>query len=249
MDDPSGRLAALRRSYLFEGMTAEALEPLARAAAVRRVRRNEPLWQIGDPADDIYVVVDGEVKDAVVNLDGDEVVHFIHGPGMTVGEPGYMAMERDRIVQVVATQPATLLRLDRRDLDPFLVAHPEVVQRIAQRLASNTRYQTNLISTLLTRPLVDRVVLRLLELADTNAAATDGLRTPEISQSLLAAMVGVSRENVNRALGALVATGAIRRIGGRYEILDEGALRRMVARDWHPARLRDKRTRADGAEV
>ena len=43
------------------------------------------------------------------------------------------------------------------------------------------------------------------------ACATGLAVIPEISQSTLAAMTGVSRENVNRALAVLTAEGAIRR--------------------------------------
>ena len=63
-----------------------------------------------------------------------------------------------------------------------------------ERLAANTRWQTNLISALATRPLADRLVLRLLELADTNCAdGSRAVRTPKVSQVTLAAMTGVSR--------------------------------------------------------
>ena len=65
--------------------------------------------------------------------------------------------------------------------------------------------------------------------------------TPKISQSTLAAMVGVSREDVNRALAALVSGGAIRREGGRYILIDETALREQVTRDWPMSNRRDRR--------
>ena len=67
-----------------------------------------------------------------------------------------------------------------------------------------------MISSLATKPLVDRLVLRLLELVDSGPERRRLRSTPRISQSTLAAMVGVSRENVNRALAGLVASGAIR---------------------------------------
>jgi DNA-binding GntR family transcriptional regulator len=54
-------------------------------------------------------------------------------------------------------------------------------------------------------------------------------------------MVGVSRENVNRALSALVSDGLIRRDGGGYVLVDEEALRDIVARDFHRTLPRDIR--------
>jgi CRP-like cAMP-binding protein len=94
---PEGRLVSVRRSneiltglsrsYLFEDMTAGGLEPLAALATTRRLVRGESVWRVGDPADEVYLVLSGEVKDSVVDADGYEVIHFVHGPGMTLRTP------------------------------------------------------------------------------------------------------------------------------------------------------------------
>jgi CRP/FNR family cyclic AMP-dependent transcriptional regulator len=237
-------LAGLRKSYLFEGMTAEEIGPLAATATMRALVRDERLCHLGDPADEIWVVLSGEVKDSVVDADGFEVIHFVHGPGMTLGEPGFFAVERTRIVEVIAVEPSTVIRLDRRNLVPFMAQYPQVKDRVLETLASNTRWQTTMISSSARRPLTDRLILRLLELAESSPEHSAGVAiTPKISQSTLAAMVGVSRENVNRALSALANDGSIRQEGGRYILVDEARLRREVARDWPLAGRRDRRAR------
>ena len=232
----------LSRSYLFEGLTAEEIEPLAVISRERRVVRGEYVFHAGDPADELWVVVSGEVKDCVVDMDGNEVVHFVHGPGMTFGEPGFFAHDHVRIVDVIAVLPTTLIRLDRADLVPFMEHHPILKDRALEALASNSRFQANLISSLLTRPLVDRLVLRLLELVDSGPERRAGEAvTPKITQSTLAAMIGVSRENVNRALAALALDGSIRLEDGRYVLVDEQRLRREVAQGWPLPARRDRR--------
>jgi CRP/FNR family cyclic AMP-dependent transcriptional regulator len=236
------RLAGLRRSYLFEDLTIEQIAPLAATATTRALVRGERLCHLGDPADEIWVVLSGEVKDSVVDAEGYEVIHFVHGPGMTLGEPGFFAVERTRIVEVIAVEPSTVIRLDRRDLVPFMAKHPQVKDRVLEALASNTRWQSTMIASAARRPLNDRLILRLLELAESSPdRRSSGAITPKISQSTLAAMVGVSRENVNRALAALTADGSIRQEGGRYVLVEEERLRREVARDWPLAGRRDRR--------
>jgi CRP-like cAMP-binding protein len=111
-------LAGLFRSYLFENLTPEDLGPLAAAATTRVLVRGERLCHLGDPADEIWVLLSGEVKDSVVDADGYEVIHFVHGPGMTLGEPGFFCIERTRIVDVIAVKPTEVIRLHRRDLGP-----------------------------------------------------------------------------------------------------------------------------------
>jgi CRP/FNR family transcriptional regulator, cyclic AMP receptor protein len=243
MTDRQEVVAGLVRSYLFEGMTSEQVEPLAEVSATRRLVRGEYVWHAGDPADELWVVLAGEVKDCIVDLDGNEVIHFVHGPGMTLGEPGFFSQERYRILDSVAMMPSTLIRLARADLWPFLELHSVVKDRALEALASDLRFQTNLISSLLTRPLAQRLVFRLLELIDSTPEGRSGQAvSPKITQSTLAAMIGVSRENVNRALAALALDGSIRIEGGRYVLVDEERLRREVAQGWPLGLRRDRGT-------
>jgi CRP-like cAMP-binding protein len=239
---PYDVLGGLSRSYLFEDLTAEDLAPLAAVVTTRQLVRGETLFRVGDPAHEICVILSGELKDCVVDVDGNEVVHFLHGPGMALGEPGYFAVDHRRLVEVIAVAPAMVILLGRREFEPFLRRHPCIKDRVLEKLASNTRWQTTMISSLLSRSLRDRLVLRLLEMVDSAPEKVAGLSvTPKLSQSTLAAMVGVSRENVNRALSALAATGSIRREAGRYVLVDEDRLRRELARDWPLAWRRDQR--------
>jgi CRP-like cAMP-binding protein len=99
-------------------------------------------------------------------------------------------------------------------------------------LATNSRWQTSIITSAARRPLRDRLLLRLVELADaTPQGQGPKAITPRISQSTLAAMIGVSRENVNRALAVLAIDGLVRQEDSRYVLLDEEALRESLSQD------------------
>ena len=165
LSDVAGGLA---RSYLFEDLTADELAPLAAVVTTRRLVRGESLCRVGERSDEIYVVVSGEVKDSVVDAAGVEVIHFLHGPGMTIGEPGFFAVDHDRLVELIAVVPSVVIRLGRRELEPFITRHPAIKDRILEKLASQTRWQTTMMSSLLSRSLTDRLVLRLLELVDSS---------------------------------------------------------------------------------
>jgi CRP-like cAMP-binding protein len=240
--DSSDILRGLARSYLFEELGEVAIAPLAEVVTTRRYVRGEYVWHIGDPAEEICVVLDGEVKDSVVDVDGFELVHFVHGPGMTFGEPGFFAVDRHRVVDNVALEPTVLIRLPRRELQPFIDLYPVIKDRVLERLASDLRWQSSMIMSVFRRSLADRVGLRLLELVDSSTATDGDPVTPKISQSTLASMIGVSRENVNRALAGLVNDGLVRNDHGRYVIVDKAALRERIGRDWPSVLRRDRRT-------
>lgn len=231
--------SALARSYLLDELPAEALDPVVPLVRVRRLVRGETLFRAGGPANELYVLADGEAKTSVVNMDGEEVVHALHGPGNTFGEPGFFSVERTRIVGVSATMSTTVLILDRPVVERLLAGHPELKDKALERLAGATRWQTTMIATFATRPLERRLLLQIVELAESGGA--DGSTTPEVTQSTLAAMVGASRENVNRALTALAVRGMIRKVGRRYALVDQHAARSELAQDFPLGRQRDRR--------
>ena len=70
--------------------------------------------------------------------------------------------------------------------------------------------------------------------------------TPKIAQSTLAAMVGVSRENTNRALAALAAEGSVRIEAGRYVLPDPERLRSEVSNGGPLLWRRNRRSDAAG---
>ena len=234
-------LRGLSRSYLFEGLAAETLAPLAEAATSRELVRGEHLWRPEDPANELYVMASGETKSYLSGPNGEELVHLLHGPGMTFGEPGYFSVERMRAVANMATSPAVVIRLDRRELDPFLDRNPSTLRRALEGLAGIARWYGGRVMALELRPLRDRILLWLLDLVESPESGDGQAVTAAISQTTLAAMTGVSRENVNRALAELMADGTLRREGNRYVLVDERKLRAEIARDWPVLWSRDKR--------
>jgi CRP-like cAMP-binding protein len=227
--DPD-RIALLLGTYLFEDLSPAEVEPLARSATIRHAARGEYVHHVGDPADELYLVASGQLKDSIVTEDGDEWSNAFFGAGMLIGEPGFFATERNRVMAVIAVEPTTLLVLGRDALEPFLARHQRVLERALEGLAFITRGQTRLITALSRRSLKERLLLRLFELAETNVRGDGDVGvTPKVSQSTLAAMVGVSRENVNRALGALAAEGTIRIEDGRYVLPDLESLRLEIS--------------------
>jgi len=226
------RVRLLLSTPLFRDAPAVELEPLARAGSVRRPVRGEHVFESGDPADAIYVVASGQLKDAIYGEDGAEVVHSLWEPGMVLGEVSFLA-RLPRVMSLVALEPSVLLVLPREAVMSFLAAQPAVVMKLLEHVASTSRWQTQMIASLARRPLADRVLLRLLDLAESNGSIDrDTAVAPHVSQSTLAAMVGASRENVNRALAGLTAAGTVRADGGRYTIPDPDEVRRSIIDGW-----------------
>ena len=158
------RVSLLLGTSLFDDLSPAELEPLARAASIRRVVRGEHVFEAGDPADALYIVASGQLRDAIYSDEGAEITHSLWEPGQCFGEVGFFAPSRTRVMSVLALEPSTLLILGREPLTAFLERHPSVAMKLLEKMATTSQWQTGMFLTLARRPLADQVVLRLLDL-------------------------------------------------------------------------------------
>jgi CRP-like cAMP-binding protein/uncharacterized membrane protein YdbT with pleckstrin-like domain len=88
----------------------------------RRLARDQRAFERGQPADDLYFVLDGRVREVETDPDGKEIVHRYAGPGEYLGRYALLTSEPFR-VSAVADEDAVLLKIPLRHLHPILFAH------------------------------------------------------------------------------------------------------------------------------
>jgi hypothetical protein len=131
------------------------------------------------------------------------------------------------VISIAATEASEVTSIEREVLIEFLQRHPPAMLRMLQGLAEYVRADAHEMTNIAYRQIRERLAVQLLELAD---AAPKPAQTLTLSQTTLAAMIGATRENVNRALAGIVADGHIRTRGRSLTILDPAGLRRLGAR-------------------
>lgn len=135
-------LEALSAARLFVGLSADALEFAASAARRIDLEAGTKLWQQGDEADGLYLIVTGEVAISS-RLPGDREVELARlGPGETMGELSLLD-GGVRTAGARTTAPTTMLVVGRREFASLLSASQpsafalrrSVVRTVAGRLA------------------------------------------------------------------------------------------------------------------
>ena len=220
----------LLNTYLFQDLTPAELEPIARLALVRTYRRGEFVFRVGDPSLALHVVAAGQLKESVVTADGDEIVTEIFTVGAVFGEPGLFSQGGGRVVDVEAMQSSEVVSIARKPLIDFLLSHPPAVPRMLEGLAAQARTTVEDLSNVAFRSIQERLVVKLLELSETHGEREANGTTIRLhlSQATLAAMIGASRENVNRALNLLAEVGEVRPHANQVVLLDLPALYRRA---------------------
>jgi CRP/FNR family transcriptional regulator, cyclic AMP receptor protein len=203
---------ALGRCRLFAGMGPEPLRAMARTLRARRFRRGEVLFHEGDPGDALFVVASGAVKVVVPSEDGEEAILATLRRGDFLGELALLD-GAPRSASAVALEPTETLALPRDQFLSLVATEPAIRDALMASLAGELRRLTTHVAELHFLDLTGRLAARLSRLAEEHGEPMpDGavrLDAP-LTQSDLAAMIGATRQSVNKLLGEFEADGLLR---------------------------------------
>jgi CRP/FNR family cyclic AMP-dependent transcriptional regulator len=200
-------------------------EPIRRLGASRRYRKSEFVYRQGSHISAVYEVISGQVTVSTAGPENAERVLSIAGPGAGFGESGcfdglpayasarasvdsrILVIPRSAVIEAGTREPAILIEMMRRLARKQRLMHMHVV---ADGLSARGK---------------------LLLLLDHMAAAygqaqPDGTTLLRVKPTIeeMAAMMGVTRVTMSRAVSALVEDGVIAKRGRALVILDTSAV-------------------------
>jgi CRP/FNR family cyclic AMP-dependent transcriptional regulator len=176
------------------------------------------LFLAGDPGDGCYRVNEGLLKVSIASASGAERILAILGPGSIVGD---MAMidGRPRSASVSALRDCNMSFVSRAAFEAFADKQPEIYKFLVGLLAERVRETDQLVAAGSFLPPKGRVARALLDLAKAFGRDVGGGRIviqQKISQSDVAAMAGIARENVSRILNEWMRSKLVTRLSGYY---------------------------------
>ena len=232
---PSDRdpvVVALARCPLFAGLGEDDLIGLAREMRSRRFRRGEVLFHQGDPGDALFVVTSGAVKISLPSEEGDEAIIATIDAGSFFGELALLDWA-PRSATAIALEPTETLTLARGRFRELIAAEPALRDALLSALAAELRRLTTHVQELHFLDITGRLAARLSHLAASQGTPTaDGairLDAP-LTQSDLAAMIGATRQSVNKLLGTFADDRLLRLERDAIIILDRDGLARISRR-------------------
>lgn len=182
------------------------------------------------PGNTLYLVESGRVRIFLLSEEGQEITLNFHGPDECFGELALLD-NLPRSAGAVTLEPTVVYTLHREDFLRHLHTHPHIAESILTILSHRLRQLTDYTETLAFFDVYDRVVAKLLDLADRYGVAGDGILIDlPLTQGELATWVVASRERVNKALGLLRDRCLINVDGKQITILDPDGLRRQIYR-------------------
>lgn len=205
-------LDALATIPFFAGLEPDALARLAASMRSRRFRRGEVIFHVGDPGDALFVIVEGEVKISLPSETGDEAILATLRAGDVFGELALLD-GAPRSASATALAPTETVVLPRDRFRDLIASEAGVRDALLASIAGELRRLTTHVEELHFLDITGRLAARLVRLAHEGGTdLPDGgirLRT-NLTQGDLAAMVGCTRQSVNKLLGQFIDDGLIR---------------------------------------
>jgi CRP/FNR family cyclic AMP-dependent transcriptional regulator len=210
--------------------------PLLRAVAtadhelIRRGSRigiygsGDAIYRQGAASRALALLIDGRAKLSVPSLHGKELVVSLIEPGQSFGEIGFLD-GLPRSLDATAILPSRVLLVRRAVLLEVMRRTPAFSMAFAEAMCRRLRRTTAAVQQAVFYGVEARLAECLLNLPKTlNANDRANVQVITVWQHELAAMVGVTRESINKHLRAWHARDLVRLSRGRVALIDVAGL-------------------------
>ena len=215
----------LTNHFVFDALSDGDIGLLLDNTHSKKYVADEVIFFKGDPTTGMMAVVSGCVQIRIVSEDGKQLVLNTMREGEMLGEIGVLD-GGDRTADAVAVEPTELLTIDRRAFLDLINRNPGFSMTLMEILCSRIRGTSEQAEDLALLDLRKRLAKKLLSLAGEKSSGPDGGKAIiGHSQQDLASMVGITRESINKHLGAWAKDGLIAVSRNEIEIVDEQGLR------------------------
>ncbi len=195
---------------LFRGVAPTEVMALCERLDRLRFGAGQLIFEQGEPAELLYIIVNGKVKIGTSSGDGRENLFSILGPSDMFGELGLLD-PGPRTSSARALTDVEVMTMDRALLREWIAPRPDVAEQLMRVLARRLRRMTTSRADLVFTDAPGRVAKLLLRLAQRFGVQRDGSVAVDhdLTQDEIAQLVGSSRETVNKVLSDFTSRGWI----------------------------------------
>jgi len=187
----------------------------------RVYRAGQSIYRQNSPGIEMYRLISGTVKISVLRPDGHQITYTLFEPGDCFGQTSLI----DGCPRPQSTEAASVIEVGVLTLTDFRTlceTYPAFLHAVACLLSAQLRVLAQNYEMASLDALPVRIVRKILQihLGSPRPLSAGAAPCVHLSQSELAAMVGVSRQSVNRVLAKLQRDGLIQRDYGALRIVD-----------------------------
>lgn len=214
----------LSRFFMFSELSPEQIGLLAEHCQLVEAVRGNYIFNRGDQARGLFLLLSGQLKLGVTSPQGSEKVISIVYPGESFGE-AVLFMERQFPVYAQATQDAQLLLVSKQGIFSLLDSDPVVARKMLAGLSVRMHQLVQDIGMLSLQSSVQRFIGYLLQIS-AQAPNASSVTLPA-SKTMIASLLNLTPETLSRTMTKLQQLGLIEVNGKDITITDVAKLRNV----------------------
>ena len=226
--------ALLKESLLFKALKEKELEMLCNAATVHHFDKESYLFHANDPANHVFVLLEGVVHLNQLTPKGQQVIMHYLSPG---DEIGILSLFPDQMYPVTAVAAAncTILKWSGETMSELVKKYPQIALNALQMMTERFITLQNQFRQLATERVEQRIARTILQIAaKTGKTVKNGVRlTPSPSRQQIAEMTGTTLYTVSRICSQWEKENLLQTNRRSLLLKNEEALRR-IAEDNRP---------------
>ena len=199
----SHEISLIRGLDIFNDVSESNFESLMQAAFLQRFPPHVELIAEGDPADFLHVVVDGGVELFATASSRETSMEIVHPVSTFI----LAAVLRDQpcLMSARTIANARILMIPSENVRTIFAQDADFARAVVRELSGRYRTMVKSLKNQKLRNAVERLANYLLQ--KEAAQGSEGEVTLEIDKRTLAALVGMTPENLSRAFGTLKPYG------------------------------------------
>jgi len=225
----AANIQSLKNIPIFSSLSKTHLEELSKIMLEKTYRKNQVIFDQGDPGSSLIVIKSGLVKISLVDSNNHEFIIKTFSVNDFFGEMSLLD-GGSRSATATAVEDTQALIIFRENFISLIQKTPSMALGMLTELSNRLRTTTENISNLTFFDAYGKVAQCLLSLAEKlGEREEDGVSIQlTLSRQELANMSGLSRETFARILKEFQVRGCLKVQGKKIIILDEKVMRREI---------------------
>ncbi len=208
----------LLRVPIFHGLDDESIQSIAEIGTVIQKPRGSFIFQQGDLADHLVVILSGMIRLVEITPDGDRIIIRHASPGEIIGVIAVLGGFKYPLSAEVV-EDAKLWTCSGDDFKRVLVAHPAVTLNVIQMLTGRIRELLHKIQEFATEKVEQRLAREILRIHHQMAPEGNEI-TIKMTNEELAQMAGTTLYTVSRIVTKWERSGIVRTGRGKLTVVD-----------------------------
>ncbi len=224
MAEVAERVAMMRASALFRGLTDEQCLVIASNARAKTFLQDEVLFMEGQPARSLVMIHNGSVKLSQLSAGGNEVILWMTGASDPVGVPADCETA-NHTCSARAVERCRASVWEHTKLQTLMVDYPQIRKNISQILTGRLTELQERFREVATERVAKRLAFTLLRLVKRVGKPAYPGTEVVLSRDELAQMNGTTLFTISRILSRWAEQGIVEPRRGSVVVLDATRLR------------------------